>query len=224
MESQRNAPRWLKLLVGFHVLAITSWSLPKSSPGVLNNMLEPRGLDWVLYANDRYVRVSPVQQYILSLGLFQSWDMFAPNPTNKDIWCDAIVRYRDGSEKVYTYPRVSEVNYAEKYVIERYRKFYERVNHDLFQWMWPDFAQRVAVKMDDPANPPVQVVLRRNFIVTPRTITFPDYCSNVMAAIREGRLDGETLSPANPVIPPFEQSVFLIYDVDQERLALARTR
>ena len=224
MKSERNAPRWLKLLVGFHVLAITSWSLPKSSPGVLNGLLEPRGLDWVLYTNDRYVRVSPLQQYILTFGLFQSWDMFAPNPTNKDIWCDAIVVYKDGTEKVYTYPRVFTASYPKKYVIERYRKFYERVNLDLFQWMWPDFAQRVAVKMDDPANPPVKVFLRRHFIVTPRTVEFPDYVNQVVQAVKDGKVTAEVLSPPNPESPPFGQSIYFTYDVDQERLALARTR
>jgi len=224
MDSKRNAPRWLRLLVGFHVIAITSWSLPTSSPGVKNGLQTPSGLDWVLFANDQYVRISPVQQYIQTLGLFQSWDMFAPNPSNKDIWCDAIVTYKDGTEKVYTYPRVYTASYPEKYVIERYRKFYERVNLDLFSWVWPDFAQRVATIMDDPANPPVRVQLRRHFIVTPRTVTFGDYLSGVSDAVREGRLSSEVLSPPNPESPPFEASVFFIYDVDQERLALARTR
>lgn len=224
MEPARNAPRWLKLLVGFHVLAITSWTLPKSAPGVQAGFLEPKGLDWVLYANDAYVRHSPVQQYILTFGLFQSWDMFAPNPTNKDIWCDAIVRYQDGSEKVYTYPRVYEANYAKKYVIERYRKFYERVNLDLYQYMWPDFAQRIAVKMDDPANPPVQVVLRRHYIVTPRTVTFAEYIENVGKAIGEGNITGSVLSPPNPEPVPFSESVFYTYDVDQSRLELTRKR
>lgn len=224
MEPSRNAPRWLKLLVGFHVVAITSWSLPKSSQGVLHAMVEPTRAEWILYYNDGYLRYSPIQQYILTFGLFQSWDMFAPNPTNRDIWCDAIVRYQDGSERTYQFPRVYEANYFEKYIIERYRKYYERVNLDEFSFLWPDFAQRVATIMDDPANPPVLVSLRRHYIVTPRTITFGDYTSNLWEAVREGRVTSDVLSPPNPPIVPFSSSVFFSYDVDQDRLTKARTR
>lgn len=224
MEPARNAPRWLKLLVGFHVLAITVWSLPPSSPGVKRGLVEPTRSEWLLYYNDVYLRYSPIRQYVLTLGFFQSWDMFAPNPTNRDIWCDAVVRYQDGSERTYQYPRVFEANYFEKYRIERYRKYYERVNLDDFAFLWPDFAQRVATIMDDQANPPVLVTLRRHFIVTPRTVPFGEYSSNLWGAIREGHVTSDVLSPPNPPPIPFTEAVFYIHEVDQDRLAKARSR
>jgi hypothetical protein len=206
----RNAPIWLKLFVAFHVIAITSWSLPKSAPGVLNGAAEPVGLDWLPYYNDKYVRVSPAQQYILALGLWQSWDMFAPNPTHKDVWCDAVIKHRSGRESVYRYPRVYDQGYFGKYAKERYRKYYERAHLNMYSWMWEPFAQHIArLSNSDPGDPPVEVLLRRHIILIPRPVTAREYF--------EGLKEGKWLSDAPPV-PDFEVQPYFSYKVKEQDL------
>lgn len=201
----RNAPLWLKLFVGFHLIAITSWSLPKSAPGVLNGAADPVGLDWLPYFNDKYVRVSPTQQYILAVGLWQSWDMFAPNPTHKDVWCDAIVRFESGRETTFQYPRVYLENYLGKYAKERYRKYYERAHLNSFSWMWEPFARHVARLVNtDPNDPPVEVLLRRHIILIPKPATAREYFA--------GLSEGKWISDA-PALPDFEVQPYFRYTV-----------
>ncbi len=215
--ARRNAPIWLKVWLVFHVIAITIWSLPKSAPGVLSGAVAPKGTDWILYVNDVYGRTSPIQQYVLGMGLFQSWDMFAPNPTNRDVWGDALVTYKDGSTKIYQYPRINTENYFWKYVKERYRKYYERANMDSFSYLWPDFARRIAVNSyDDPNNPPTRVQLRRHYVFVPRIITFPDYCESLY--VKRGHLTFDDWSPPTPPPAPFTESPYYTVDVDQDRL------
>lgn len=216
-EKTRNAPLWLKLLVGFHVVATLSWALPTSAPGVLNGQVEPTGLDWFLYGNDKYVRVSPIQQYILTFGLWQSWDMFAANPTNRDVWCDAVVTHRDGKRVLFQYPRVYEESYPWKYVKERYRKYYERAYLDSFQFMWEPFARRVALLADtEPGNPVSMVTLQRHYIQIPRTVTFRQYWDGLTKAIGEGRVTGEVLLPPSPPIPDFQVSPYYTLSIGPE--------
>lgn len=206
MESdKRNAQIWLKLFVAFHIVAITSWSLPKSAPGVLNGAAEPVGVDWLPYFNDKYVRVSPTQQYILALGLWQSWDMFAPNPTHKDVWCDAIVTHASGKQTRYQYPRVYTENYFAKYAKERYRKYYERAHLNMYSFMWQPFAQHIArITHSDPADPPKEVLLRRHIILIPKPATAREYFA--------GLKDGKWIADAPP-IPDFEVQPYFLYKV-----------
>ncbi len=218
MEPQRrNAPVWLKLLVGFHLIAITSWALPRSAPGVVNGLLKPSGLDWIPYVNDVYVRESPTKQYVLTLGFWQSWDMFAPNPTNSDVWCDAIVVRKDGSQEIFQYPRVYTQNFAAKYVTERYRKFYERAHLDMFSFMREPFARRIAsLSATNPDNPVVRVTLRRHFIEIPRAMPFRLYASRLWEGIRSGNATSEMWSPSPPPIPDFASSEYYTYEVPQK--------
>jgi hypothetical protein len=180
-KPRRNAPIWLKALLAFHVIAITSWSLPRAKPEELKVGIDTRNPraaftsfgrsigDGVLLANERYIRVSPVQTYVLTTGFWQYWDMFAPNPASVDYYGTAEVTYKDGSKLTYEYPRVYTLPIPAKYPNERYRKFYERASSESFQYLWPHFAQRVAlVSFKDKQNPPVKVKLFRHSLVIAR--------------------------------------------------------
>lgn len=217
MEPQRrNAPVWLKLLVGFHILAITSWAMPRSAPGVANGILPPSGLDWIPYLNDQYVRESPTKQYILTLGLWQSWDMFAPNPTNSDVWGDAIVVRKDGTETVFQYPRVYSQGIVAKYITERYRKYFERAHLDSFAFMRQPFAERIArVTDNDKDNPVVRVILRRHYINIPRIMPFRLYVSRLWEGVSNKAMTPEVWSPSPPPIPDFQVSPYYTYEVPQ---------
>ncbi len=163
---------WVKAFVFFHVAAITIWSIPAppdsfvKKPQFQDNSVQnfSRSLNFEIRLFDQnYLKSSIVRLYLLPTGFWQYWDMFAPNPANTDMWCDAIVKYRNGQEKIYQYPRIYLLPIPEKYEKERYRKYYERAHLDSYSYVWPQFAQRIAHLMDNPKNPPVEVSLRRHW-------------------------------------------------------------
>jgi hypothetical protein len=162
-ETRPNAPKWLKVLVCLHILAITIWAMPVPS-AVMKGERAPIYTEWVLVENQRYLKTfQPLQVYLFSTGFWQYWDMFSPNPSQTDYWCDADVTYKDGLVKRYQYPRIFNLSLAHKFVSERYRKFYERVNNPDYRFIWAPFAQRIALLNDDPKNPPVKIALRNHW-------------------------------------------------------------
>jgi len=158
----RTAPTWVKLLVGFHVLATTIWALPNLDGNVMSGTVSPHASQWLLYWNQRYLKPTvPIQTYLTVTGGWQYWDMFAPNPSNIDWYGDAEVTYRDGSKRIVDYPRISKLPISLKYVKERYRKFYERAHNAQEPFLFPTFAQAMALRaFTDRSNPPTIVTLR----------------------------------------------------------------
>ncbi|HRF59027.1 MAG TPA: hypothetical protein PLH94_03825 [Fimbriimonadaceae bacterium] len=184
---KRGVKVWIKILVLFHAFAILSWSLPDVPrsfrvyltpdvpPALLDQAQKPIGTDWLLIWNAK-LHQTPFQYYLMSTGFWQSWDMFAPNPANTDVWVDAKITFRDGTERLYPYPRMKSLSIPVKYFKERYRKFLERAHVDDNAWLRPRFAQRIALEaFEDPQNPPTRVVLRRHFrkVLPPHRVT-PD--------------------------------------------------
>lgn len=166
-EATRKVPWWVKALVLFHVFMTVSWSLPGPAKAVSQGVAKPRGEEVILYANEKF-KSSFVSSYLTWTGFWQSWDMFAPNPSSVDIWCHAELEFADGSEGVFNYPRIYDLPIPVKYLKERYRKFYERVNQDDNAYIWPFFAHRIALLgTKDIGNPVVKVRLVRHFRYTP---------------------------------------------------------
>ncbi len=162
--SPRRVAWPVKLFVLFHAVAVLAWTLPRFPPPGSPADRPPGGSDYILTFNQTWLKDSPIQWYMLSTGFWQYWDMFAPNPADTDRWCDAEITYRDGAKTRYTYPRMIELSYTERYFKERYRKFYERAGAEENAFLWPAFAQRIAlVNFKNPENPPVQVLLRRHW-------------------------------------------------------------
>ncbi|MEA2554504.1 MAG: hypothetical protein QOJ65_2680 [Fimbriimonadaceae bacterium] len=177
----RPVSRAVKLFVFLHLLAITSWAMPQPSSRLLSGeeklevdkssvLAAARSIgrnlsDGTLLYNENYVKPSPLKFYLLFTGFWQYWDMFSPNPASIDFYGTATITYKDGTRKLYQYPRMYTMGTTEKYVSERYRKFYERAHLEDFKWIWPTFAQRVALlTYKDPANPPVKIVLTRHWL------------------------------------------------------------
>lgn len=143
MKEERVSP-WLKGLVAFHLLAVVAWCMPMPS-AALRNGAPPRGSDYLLIWNERYLRNSPLKWYVQATGFWQYWDMFAPNPVTRDAWMDARVTHQDGRMSRFVYPHMAELDYAERFLKERHRKAFERFNNESFAFMWPDVARRVAL-------------------------------------------------------------------------------
>lgn len=186
------------VIVLFHVMAITIYALPKPSDQVLENKVAPRGSDAILAFNHRVLKQTlPVYGYLLPTGFWQYWDMFAPDPAQTDFWCDAEVTFLNGSKQIFDYPHMKVMSLSEKFISERHRKFFERVNMDTNQMMYlrAPFAQSIAFRSaTDPKDPPVKVVLNRHFLEVPRH------------------------NKPKAAEPPYTKYSFFIYIVDQHKL------
>lgn len=161
--SRPNLPWYGKAFVFFHLAAITIWCLPDPPQAVLQGKVEAKGSDILLEGNSRFMKTQPVvSDYLLLTGMWQFWDMFAPNPSCVCFHYGAEVVYKDGSKQFYAYPGLDNLNVIEKYWSERYRKFMEQVREPNASMYWPPLGLGIAHKMDtDPKNPPVLVRLQR---------------------------------------------------------------
>ena len=102
-------------------------------------------------------RVTP---YASKVGLFQTWGMFAPNPGRQNAYVDAEITYRDGRKHIWTFPQMQELGYADRYAMERYRKFAnERLCFKEHSALWPGAARYIARVNADASNPPEVVKL-----------------------------------------------------------------
>jgi hypothetical protein len=124
----------------FHIVVITLWSLPIGSP------LMPMFRDLV-------------RPYLVAIGLFQSWDTFAPNPTSANQYLEAMIIYKDGSSRLWPFPRMESLGFIERYGKERYRKYGENLQNGQYSDLRPDAARYVARLNSSPANPAQTVML-----------------------------------------------------------------
>ena len=200
-DTEANPPRTVhgavKGLVLFHLFCITVWSLPTPPDSLLNGTSKPVGSDSFLIWNQKTLKTwLPLNIYLSVTGFWQYWDMFAPNPASTDFWADGEVVYKDGTKRHYQYPRMALLSIPEKFVKERYRKFYERANADNYSYLWPQFGLRIAYENDNPQNPPVRVIMKRHW----RPIAAP------------GEKQAEK----------YNEFVYFEYEVDQEALKKMR--
>ncbi len=161
----------IKFAILLHLFLMLSWSLPPAPTALLNGTVKPtltnvltNPADWILWGNRKFKDHSPTSRWVMWSGLWQYWDMFAPNPASVDIYLDSYVEYADGTTREVMYPRMYDLSIKDKYLMERYRKYVERVNGDNFAAKWPQLAMWMAAQAwTDPDNPPVHIRLRRNW-------------------------------------------------------------
>jgi len=103
-----------------------------------------------------------IRPYMFWSGLFQGWDMFAPEPRSVNAYVEAAVIYKDGRIHNWKFPRMEQLGLTERYYRERYRKYVENLQVDSNAALWPDAARRIArLNEEDPSNPPAIVMLIR---------------------------------------------------------------
>src|ERR1700746_186622 len=124
----------------FHILAISCWALPLNSP---------------LISSFRKL----VRPYFIWSGLFQSWDMFSPEPKRANSYLEAIVIYKDGTSTLWSFPRMELLSANERYAKERYRKFEENLQNDQYSGLWPDAARHIARLNNEKTSPPKTIML-----------------------------------------------------------------
>jgi hypothetical protein len=136
--------------IAFNLFAIVSWCVPLESP---------------LIARCRDLSLP----YLRWTGLFQKWDMFAPDPSKLNNYVSAVILYRNGSSSLWSFPRMENLGLFEKYVKERYRKYAnDNLRLDGYSAAWPDAARYIARASNNrPSNPPIAVALMRVWSVVP---------------------------------------------------------
>ena len=130
----------VNIFILFHLIAIACWTMPWN------------------FAVVRDVR-AVVGPYMIWSGLFQTWDMFAPNPSSVNSYIKAIVITRNHHLKVWTFPRMEELSIGERYRKERYRKFVEVLPNPQNGILWPAVAGHAARLFNNPNDPPEKVML-----------------------------------------------------------------
>jgi hypothetical protein len=141
----------INLFLVFHIVAITCWCLPFDNSALQHCR--------------QFVR-----PYFLWAGLFQSWDMFAPNPWPSNSYVEATIIYKDGSRTTWAFPRMEQLSLTDRAFKERYRKFSEVLQIDNYDALWPDVARHIARINSTPAKPAKTIILIRHWsVVVPRT-------------------------------------------------------
>jgi hypothetical protein len=132
--------RLIVAFVIFHIVAISIFAIPIDFLPLraLRNLLAP---------------------YMVCIGMTESWDTFAPNPKATEQFLKAIVFRASGQTETYSFPRMEELSLWERYRKERYRKFVESLLCSECSGLWPDVEKAVARRENNPADPPIKVVL-----------------------------------------------------------------
>jgi len=139
----------LSAFILLNLFGMVSWCVPMESPLVVacRNVVKP---------------------YVLFTGLFQKWDMFAPEPSRLNCYVGAQIVYRDGHNSLWTFPRMENLGIVDKYFKERFRKFAnDNLRLDTNSALWPDAARYIARLHNSAANPPVAVNLIRYWSEVP---------------------------------------------------------
>ena len=124
----------------FHLVAITCVAVP-------SNFSFVRGVKEL------------VAPYLRWTGLYQTWDMFAPDPVKVNAYLKSVVMTQQRHVHVWSLPRMEELGYAERYRKERYRKFAEILPLPQNAPLWPDVARHLAGMFPSKTDPPEKVIL-----------------------------------------------------------------
>jgi hypothetical protein len=145
----RLAPAWrllLHALILAHLVAISIWSFT-----------EPISTT----ASVQKVRAR-ISKYLYPTGLWQRWNMFAPDPPTHNVYVEAEVTLRDGRRVTWPFPRMRRLGIGQRALKERYRKWgQERVWQDSHPdpTVATDAARFAARQVTGPENPPRTVEL-----------------------------------------------------------------
>lgn len=144
---QRSPWRYLvHILVGGYLISAFLWSMPEEIP------LKRRV--------DRFV--SPAFQ---TLGLWQNWRMFAPQPRSEDVYVTATTTLADGRSIEWNLSGMWKMSFFERYRKERWRKFFnDYIRNDNYKNDWPAVSRWVirSVAVSE-TSPPVKVELWRHW-------------------------------------------------------------
>jgi hypothetical protein len=130
----------INVFILFHLVAITCVALPWSLP-ITSSIKE---------------LVGPYMRWTF---LYQTWDMFGPDPEMDNSYVKSVIITQDHHMRVWSFPRMEELGLGERYEKERYRKFLEVLPQTQNAPLWPDVARHLARSLNDQADPPDKIML-----------------------------------------------------------------
>lgn len=100
-----------------------------------------------------------------SLGLWQSWDMFAPDPMSEDVRVSLFAELADGTALERDLSNMEALGPLEKYSSERWRRFCnDHLRLDVNRDLWPGVARWFAARLERETGQPVnRLVLWRHW-------------------------------------------------------------
>ena len=105
-----------------------------------------------------------VRPAVYMLGLYQSWSVFAPNPSTASVAVEADIHFADGDVVRHRFPHGDDLVGA--YREYRWRKWERRVRLDRYDHLWRDAAEWLAARYEDDGTVE-RIVLIRRFSDTP---------------------------------------------------------
>jgi len=130
----------INVFILFHLVAITCVALPWNLP---------------IAAGVKEL----VRPYMRWTGLYQTWDMFGPDPEMVNSYVKSVIVTQDHHMRVWSFPRMEELGLGERYEKERYRKFLEVLPQTQYALLWPDVARHLARSLNNPSDPPDKIML-----------------------------------------------------------------
>jgi hypothetical protein len=122
------------------------------------------------------------------------WNTFAPNPKDAEQYLKAMVITTNGETKVYSFPRMEELSYFERYRKERYRKFVESVLCADCSGLWPDIEREIARRVANPHDPPDRIILIKfESPISPKTGAIGDEARAKPTVLSEQTIEPEDL-------------------------------
>jgi hypothetical protein len=136
--------RWPTILVVGYAVAAFSWTMPAS-------LFPPKPII------DRVAK-GP----LLLLGLWQSWDMFSPDPRTIDICVELRCTNRDGTSDRRMLSDMIAMGYYERWQKDRWRKYFnDHLRLDDEHALWQPFAEYAARRLREEGNDPAAIELVR---------------------------------------------------------------
>jgi hypothetical protein len=130
----------LNVVILFHLFAIVCWAVPVSTQPLpaIRDLVRP---------------------YMIWTSLDQSWDMFAPNPRDRNTYIKAAVFTQRHHMKVWIFPRMEELSLYHRFREDRYRTFEELIALQKNAPILPYIALHIARSFNSPGDPPDKVML-----------------------------------------------------------------
>ncbi len=95
--------------------------------------------------------------YLTFTRLDRTWTPYAPDVTTGNYHIEAEITFRDGSQRVWPFPRVEKLSQIGRMIKAHYGCWIDKIFENSFAW--PDTARYIArLHATDPANPPQKVV------------------------------------------------------------------
>ena len=135
---------WQTILVAAYALAAFSWTMPA----------------WLCPPKAIVDRVSgPALRFF---GLWQSWDMFSPDPRRDDIRVEVRFVSHDGGSHRLMLTAMNGMSYGERVQKERWRKFFnDHLRLDDESHLWQPFAEFMVRALRAEGQDPASIELVR---------------------------------------------------------------